>query len=119
MQYLLLIYDDEDVLAAYTEEQTQNQYQQHMDLTADMKENGVFVGGAALEPTSTATTVRIQADGKALFTDGPFAETKERLGGYYLVDCTDLDDALSWAARIPMSGSVEVRPLMVSEDVDV
>ena len=109
MQYLLLIYDDKEATVVDTEAL----YQEHIDLTADMQEKGVFVGGAGLKPTSTATTVRRQADGKVVFTDGPFAETKERLGGYYLVDCANLDDALAWAARIPTSGSIEVRPLLV------
>jgi len=77
------------------------------------KEAGVLLGGEGLQPTSTATTVRVR-DGEALTTDGPFAETREQLGGYYLLDCKDLDDAISWAAKIPgaQNGSVEVRPVM-------
>jgi hypothetical protein len=73
----------------------------------------VLLGGEGLQPTSTATTVRVR-DGEALTTDGPFAETREQLGGYYLLDCKDLDDAISWAAKIPgaADGSVEVRPVM-------
>jgi hypothetical protein len=74
---------------------------------------GVHVGGEGLEPSATATTVRIEESGDHLVSDGPFAETKEQLGGYYLLDCKDLDDALSWAKRIPMpGGAVEVRPVM-------
>lgn len=113
MQYILLMYDDETVMGEYTEEEMSAEIQQHTDLTADMQEKGVFVGGEALQPTSTATTVRFATDGKPIFTDGPFAETKERLGGYYLIDCADLDEALSWAARIPSTGLVEVRPIMM------
>jgi hypothetical protein len=78
----------------------------------------VFVGGEGLQPSSTATTVRIQESGEPIVSDGPFAETKEQLGGYYLLDCSDLDDALSWAKRIPMpGGTVEVRPVMDYEAV--
>ncbi len=74
---------------------------------------GVMLGGEGLQPTSTATTVRVR-DGEALTTDGPFAETREQLGGYYLLDCKDLDEAIGWAAKIPgaQTGSIEVRPVM-------
>jgi hypothetical protein len=77
------------------------------------QEAGVLLGGEGLQPTSTATTVRVRND-ETLTTDGPFAETREQLGGYYLLDCKDLDEAIGWAARIPgaQSGSVEVRPIM-------
>lgn len=77
-------------------------------------EAGVMVGGNALQPVSTATSVRIRND-KSTITDGPFAETKEQLGGYYLLECKDLDEALSWAAKIPSArhGTIEVRPVMV------
>jgi hypothetical protein len=73
----------------------------------------VFVGGEGLQPVATATTVRVR-DGERMLTDGPYAETKEQLGGYYLLECKDLDDALNWAARIPeaKSGAIEVRPVM-------
>jgi len=82
--------------------------------TQDSKDKGVWVGGNALQPTSTATTVRVR-DGKTITSDGPFAETKEQVAGYYLFECKDLDEAISWAARIPGAtyGSVEVRPIMV------
>ena len=78
---------------------------------------GVLVGGEGLQPSSTATTVRMR-DNETLTTDGPFAETREQLGGYYLLDCSDLDDAIGWAARIPDAahGSVEVRPVMDYDD---
>ena len=80
-----------------------------------MKEADVFVANDGLAPPESATTVRVR-DGETQITDGPFAETKEHLGGYYLIECADLDAALEWAARIPSSayGSVEVRPLMAS-----
>ena len=73
----------------------------------------MFAGGEGLQPTATATTVRVR-DGERMLTDGPYAETKEQLGGYYLLECKDLDDALSWAAQIPeaKSGAIEVRPVM-------
>lgn len=78
---------------------------------------GVMIGGNALQPVSTATSVRVR-DGKQMLTDGPFAETKEQLGGYYLLDCKDLDEAVNWAAKIPTAryGSIEVRPVMTFDD---
>jgi hypothetical protein len=79
---------------------------------------GVHLGGEGLQPSSTATTVQIRESGEPIVSDGPFAETKEQLGGYYLLDCKDLDDALAWAKRIPMpGGTVEVRPVMDYEAV--
>jgi hypothetical protein len=111
MRYLLLIYGPEDapdptpdeqgaVMAAY------NAFTEHI------RSKNAYLGGEALEPTATATTVRVR-DGKTLTTDGPFAETKEALGGYYLVEAKDLDEAIDFAARIPgaQSGSIEVRPI--------
>lgn len=89
-------------------------FRDYMAFNVAAKKAGVHVGGEALQPIATATTVRAR-DGKASITDGPFTETKEQLGGFYLLDCKDLDEALSWAKRIPTSkwGSVEVRPIMV------
>ena len=80
--------------------------------TADLAQSGALVGGERLRPTMTATTVRVR-DGETLTTDGPFAETKEQFGGYYLIDVKDLDDAIHWASKIPTAlyGSVEVRPI--------
>ena len=82
--------------------------------TQDAKDKGVYIGGNALQPTTTATTVRVR-DGKTITSDGPFTETKEQIGGYYLFECKDLDEAISWAARIPSAtnGSIEVRPIRV------
>jgi hypothetical protein len=111
MRYLLLIYGPEDVPDPTPDEQGQvmaayNAFTEHI------RSKNAYLGGEALEPTPTATTVRVR-DGQTLTTDGPFAETKEALGGYYLVEATDLDEAIDFAARIPgaQSGSIEVRPI--------
>jgi hypothetical protein len=112
MKYLLMIYGDEKVWDKYSEEDRGKMYGEYMKFTQGIKDNGKYVGGNPLKPTSTATTVRVR-DGKQLVTDGPFAETKEQLGGYYLIEATDLDDAIKVAANIPGArvGSVEVRPI--------
>lgn len=109
MQYLLLIYGDE----TQKEEEGGAILQRYFALTRDMREADVVRAGEGLEPTSAATTVRVR-DGKTMLTDGPFAETKEQLGGFYLIDVENLDEALRWAARIPRAetGCVEVRPVM-------
>ena len=113
MRYLLTIYDDETTWNDVTPEQSAQVMEAYGAFGEAAKEAGVLLGGKGLQPTSTATTVRVR-DGEALTTDGPFAETREQLGGYYLLDCKDLDDAISWAAKIPgaQNGSVEVRPVM-------
>ncbi|HEY1358423.1 MAG TPA: YciI family protein [Thermoleophilaceae bacterium] len=81
--------------------------------TSEATETGAFVGGEGLQGPETATTIRLQESGEPIVSDGPFAETKEQLGGYYLLDCKDLDEALDWAKKIPMpGGTVEVRPVM-------
>jgi hypothetical protein len=121
MKYLLLIYNDEAAAAAAqanaSPEEQAAQIRPWYDYGDWLTEKGWFVAGAALQPTSTATTVRAP-DGKPVVTDGPFAETKEQLGGYYLVDVGSIDEALEWAAKIPGArhGSVEVRPVMVFEE---
>lgn len=114
MQYLALIYNAESDQASMTPAEQQQLLADYGTFTDAIKKAGVHVGGEALQPIDTATTIRVR-DGKTLTTDGPFAETKEQLGGYYLLDCKDLDEALKWAAQIPTAkqGSVEVRPLMV------
>jgi hypothetical protein len=111
MRYLLLIYTTEssgppDAAAAAAESQAYNAF------TEDIKARGIFEAGEALHPTSSATTVQVR-DGETVATDGPFAETKEALGGFYLVDARDLDEAIELAARIPAArhGSIEVRPI--------
>jgi hypothetical protein len=108
MRYLILIYENEA-----TTPQDDAEFQKWMEYTEKLRASGSFLGGEALQPTSTATTVRVK-DGKVLTTDGPFAETKEQLGGFYMVECRDLDEALRWAAEIPSAGRgpVEVRPIM-------
>ena len=111
MRYILSIYDDEQRWADASPEQMQAALAAHEAFTREAGER--IVGGDALEPTQTATTVRVR-DGESVLTDGPFAETKEQLGGFYLLECADLDEALAWAAKIPdaATGSVEVRPVM-------
>jgi hypothetical protein len=113
MRYLIMIYGDESGWADATPEQASEMMAAYGALGAAMKEAGVLLGGEGLQPTSTATTVRVRND-ETLTTDGPFAETREQLGGYYLLDCKDLDEAIGWAARIPgaQTGSCEVRPVM-------
>jgi len=113
MRYALLIYASEQDWATQTEEQSQAVNQEYMAFTKDIIDRGLMKGGEALQATATATTVRVR-DGETLTTDGPFAETKEQLGGFYLVDCKDLDEAIEVAARIPdvRRGSIEVRPIM-------
>lgn len=115
-QYMLLIYTNETEDAQATDAEKQQTFQEYMAYSEELQQAKVMVGGDALQPTSTATTVQVQ-DGKTLTTDGPFAETKEQLGGYYIVDVENLDEALKWAAKLPGAkyGKVEVRPLMVFE----
>jgi hypothetical protein len=110
MKYMLLIYMAEN---AISEEQRQHCYQESTELTHELNSRGQFLGANPLQPVSTATTVRIR-EGKRLVTDGPYAETREYLGGYFLVDAKDLNEAISIAARIPGArwGTVEVRPVM-------
>ena len=113
MQYILLIYGDETAGTAMSPEDQAKGAQEWVDYTQWLKDKGYHLAGDALHPTSDATTVRVR-DGKTITTDGPFAETKEQLGGYYLVECKDLDEALEAAARIPIGphGSVEIRPIL-------
>jgi hypothetical protein len=112
MKYILLIYLEEKGWAALTEQQRQDIYSEYRTFTEEIIASGNYISGSELHPVSTATSVRVR-DGKVLSTDGPFAETKEQLGGYYLVEAKDLDEATALAARIPSAttGTVEVRPL--------
>ena len=113
MQYLLLIYDNEAEMAARAVKLGDTMMAEYREFTDSILKSGNMKAGDALQPTSTATCVRIR-NGKTLTTDGPFAETKEQLGGYYLLECADLDEALAWARKIPMpGGGVEVRPVHV------
>ena len=113
MRYLLTIYGDESGWNDVSPEQGQAIMDAYDAFGSAAREAGVMLGGEGLQPTSTATTVRVR-DGETVATDGPFAETREQLGGYYLLDCKDLDEAIGWAARIPgaQQGSIEVRPVM-------
>jgi hypothetical protein len=112
MKYILLIYLEEKGWASLTEQQRQDIYAEYRTFTEEIIAKGNYISGSELHPVSTATSVRVR-DGKVLSTDGPFAETKEQLGGYYLVEAKDLDEATALAARIPSAktGTVEVRPL--------
>jgi hypothetical protein len=112
MQYMLLIYSNEAGMQAATKAQTEQVHAAYGAYTEALQKAGVMVGGGRLRPTATATTVRV-ANGKTNVLNGPYAETKEQLGGYYLIDAPDLDAALAWAARCPGAshGVMEVRPL--------
>ena len=113
MKYLCLIYDDEAKMATMTEDDAKAFMGEYFAFTEGIKNSGHYVGGEALKPVNTATTVRMR-NGKMSTTDGPFAETKEQLGGFYILDCKDLDEAIELAAKIPAAkeGSVEIRPVM-------
>jgi len=113
MQYMLLIYSADDSGPQPGSPEFGKMMQGYMEFNAEVNAAGVFEAGLPLQGKDTATTVRVRG-GNAQTTDGPFAETKEILGGYYLLNCDNLDDALAWAAKIPTSeyGSIEVRPIM-------
>jgi hypothetical protein len=113
MQYLLLIYDQESQWGKLSEAEQGKMYQEYGDFTQSITKSGHYIGGNQLHPVAKATTVRVR-DGKKLITDGPFAETKEQLGGYYMIEAGNLDDALAIASRIPSArfGSIEVRPIV-------
>jgi len=113
MKYLLLIYENEASFTRLSEAERGKIFQEYMDYTKGIRKSGNYVAGEALEPISTATTVRVK-NGKTVATDGPFAETREQLGGFYMVEAKDLDEAIKLAAGIPASrtGSIEVRPIM-------
>jgi len=114
MQYLLMIYRSEAELNKMSPAERQKMSEEYGTFTQSIIQSGHFKAGDGLQPSTTATTVRVR-DGKILTTDGPFAETREQLGGYYLVEAKDLDAALAIAARIPSArvGSIEVRPIWV------
>ena len=113
MKYLCLIYEDESIWTTMSKEETGRMMGGYGKFTKDISESGHMIGGEALQPTQSASTVRVR-NGKVSTTDGPFAETKEQLGGYYLIEAKDLNDAIQVAARIPSAanGSIEVRPIM-------
>lgn len=117
MQYLLMIYDDERNWNKMTQTQQVNMIERYIALESHLKEKGVYLGGERLADVDSATSVRVR-DGKTLVTDGPFAETKEQLGGYFLVECDHLDQATEIAAQIPSAeyGTIEVRPLWIMDE---
>lgn len=110
MQYMLLIYQDENVL---NDAEREKCYGESLELSHELDANGQFLASAPLHPISTATSVRMR-EGKRLVTDGPFAETREQLGGYFLIKANNLDEAIAVAARIPAArrGTVEIRPVI-------
>ncbi len=110
MKYIMLIYSDEN---AWTEREREDCYEDSMQLTQELDAKGQFLGASPLHSVATATSVRVR-DGKKLVTDGPFAETREQLGGYFLIDAKDLDEAIAIAERIPSArkGTVEIRPIV-------
>jgi hypothetical protein len=116
VRYMLLIYGDEAAGAQASQADQEAEYTAYTEFTNYVRERDAMQSGEALMPTTSATTVRVR-DGKTLTTDGPFAETKEQLGGYYVVTCQNLDEAIDIAARIPgaQRGSVEVRPIVEFE----
>ena len=111
MQYMLLIHSDEQAEPQGGDREAM--YERYFAFSKEVREAGKYVDGAELQPTAAATTVRVR-NGEALVTDGPFAETKEQLGGYYLLNCDDIDEAIAYAAKIPSAeyGSIEVRPVV-------
>jgi hypothetical protein len=113
MQYMLLIYNDERAWADLSEHERAPIIREYFALTDELRAAGAFVAGAPLQPTQTSSTVRVR-DGERLVSDGPFAETKEQLGGYFLIDAESAEEALAWAARIPAAryGCVEVRAVL-------
>ena len=112
MKYMLLIYHEEQSWETLTEAEREQIYGEYRQLRGDLESSGKFLDGSELQPVTTATALRVR-DGKELVTDGPFAETHEQLGGYFLIEAKDLDEATSIAARIPSAktGTIEVRPL--------
>ena len=113
MKYILLIHGDETAIGKLSEDDRQKVIMAFRQFTQEIKDSGHFVASARLHPTTSATCVKVR-DGKRLVTDGPFAETREQLGGYYVVDVSDLDEVIAIAARIPGArmGTIEVRPVM-------
>jgi hypothetical protein len=114
MKYLCLIYDEESRRGTMSKDQMDAMLGEYGAFTEGIKKSGNYVAGEALQPTQTASTVRVR-QGKVSTTDGPFAETKEQLGGFYMINATDLNEAIQLASRIPSArtGSIEVRPIRV------
>jgi hypothetical protein len=119
MRYLLLVYENEEGFGRLPEAEKGRIFGEYMDYSKGIRQSGHWVASHALQPTSSATTVRVK-DGRTLTTDGPFAETREQLGGFFLVEAKDLDEAIGLAARIPgaRTGSIEVRPILPTPTPD-
>jgi hypothetical protein len=119
MQYLALIYGDESVWETFSPEQREAAYKQYYAFGEEARKAGVVKDGNELDATSTATTVRVRGD-ETLVTDGPFTELKETLGGYYVLECDTIEEACTWAAKIPGAshGAVEVRPIYVDPNAN-
>jgi hypothetical protein len=117
VQYVCLIYDDEKTWDDMSEEERNGFMGEYFTFTESIRGSGNYVAGEALQPVATATTVRVRND-ETIVTDGPFAETKEQLGGFYLIEAKDADEAFAIAARIPSArlGSIEVRPIMIFDE---
>lgn len=115
MKYMLLIYHDEKSWGAISEAEREQIYREYRSLREQLESTGQFLSGSELQPVTTATSVRVR-DGEEMVIDGPFAETREQLGGYFLIEAKHLDDAISIAKRIPsaQTGTVEIRPLAES-----
>jgi hypothetical protein len=113
MRYIMLIYNDEAVAARRSQTENEAVMQAYYAFSNEVRQRGAFLSGEPLQPTSMATTVRLR-DGQALTSDGPFAETREQLGGFYILECKDLDEAIELAAKIPTAkeGSIEIRPIL-------
>ena len=116
MKYILLIYHDEQSFGRSTEDERQKTYAEYRQLIEELKSSGKYLFGDQLQPTATAQSVRVR-DGKQLITDGPFAETREQVGGFFMIEASDADEARRIAARIPSArtGTIEVRPVVAAQ----
>ncbi|HEY8704486.1 MAG TPA: YciI family protein [Gaiellaceae bacterium] len=113
MQYMFLLYSEEGAWESRSEDERRTLYAEYAQLNGDLHTQGKLISGDELQPVATATTVQVRK-GETLVSDGPFAETKEALGGYYLIDAESLDEAIEWAAKIPSArdGKIEIRPVV-------
>ena len=113
MKYMLTLISEEGGWDDVTPEQMQAEMSRWEAFGKELEQAGAFIAGEGLQESATATTIRIQGDGERVVTDGPFAETKEQVGGFYLLECENLDEAIAWAKKVPLSGGgIEVRPVM-------
>ena len=113
MRYMLIILGDESQFASLSDEERAANGARWADYTKELVDSGTFVSGEGLQSVTTATTLRVE-NGERVLTDGPFAETKEQIGGFYVIECKDLDEAIDWAAKLPHAehGTTEIRPVM-------